>query len=481
MNLNAGAALSWQEGTSGFNNRRLMFGSTKADSVTTLTNAIDGNNSYRYFHAVDNPNSTADKAVLTGAVTGIRGMEKRGNGVLEFANQTYDNTLNGGSPTTPGWQSTDGDQVRSYDAGTLRIIGDLVTGNLNNNDPTRSGGGANNQIEMRGGKVYITGDLRTSHIYSEGQEYYGVRTSGLTVLGDVYDRGSTNLNGGTVSIGGFLQTGDSWGINNGTVMTVNNGRAGVNNANGADRDINVDSGSDLTINGTVRASSMRTNNKRDVFGIKTGASIHVNGTVFLNGNLDVNPEGNANEHIDTGGILDGSGTINTGQIYVTNQGKLGGTLTLNVRNQVIIHGETDSTRVGTLAPGAAAGGSGTLTIAGSGGNLTLEGNSHYAYDGGDMVNVLNQLNLNNDWNLDLLSGGARLQEGGSLTSFHYGSMGNFDSTPNYNISALIAATWISNNFDTNTLSLSANGGAVVLTGLSIRPPLWTGLSATTDN
>jgi len=78
VTLEGGAELAWGDADSGFNGNYLMFGSDEADNVVTLTNNIDGGDGNRNIRTFDNPNSTADYAVLSGDFTNMRAFSVRG-------------------------------------------------------------------------------------------------------------------------------------------------------------------------------------------------------------------------------------------------------------------------------------------------------------------------------------------------------------------------------------------------------------------
>ncbi|MEI7594097.1 MAG: autotransporter-associated beta strand repeat-containing protein, partial [Actinomycetes bacterium] len=208
-----------------------------------------------------------------------------------------------------------------------------------------------------------------------------------------------------------------------------------------------------------------------------GSTIHVNGTAIVGNRGGSNIYFNA-DNPTTGGGLNGTGTVSFNYGEFHNGASLGGSLTMNVKDRLEFHGDN-----GILAPGF---GAGTLTINGT---LQLNDGSHYSFDAGDMVNVNvfgssntgSQLIANDNWNLDFKTGGSTFAAGGSIELFHYTNLGSFDTTPNYNVSALIAAGWLPGSFDTSTLSLTASGGVVTLFGLQRQPIIWTGDSSGPGN
>ena len=71
----------------------LKFGSTTAAAVTTFQNSLDLGSTDRTIQVDDNPNTTADMAVITGNISGAAGIIKTGAGVLELSGaNTYGGT-----------------------------------------------------------------------------------------------------------------------------------------------------------------------------------------------------------------------------------------------------------------------------------------------------------------------------------------------------------------------------------------------------
>jgi len=524
VTLNTDATINWNDDPSGFRGRRLMFGSGTADDVVTLTNNIDAQNGYRYIYAFDNPNSANDKAVLSGNLMNLSGFEKRGDGVLETKGNA-------------GLLSTSGDQVRIYDGGTLKVNGNLRAGDEYTETEPRYIGSSDRNVENYDGKLIVTGNVQANWYYGGGS----AANSSNDITGNLTIRSHYEQNEGTAHIGGNLQTGAEWvGVRNTTVLTVDgNIRSGAPNGSAADRDVyswgggrmivggdvaanrlyfeqgkaangqlpgitvggtvnlqdgidlrtgsstmnNVNSpnyvnlyyGAELTVNGNLVTNSINANEWDYWYGTGRGSAIHLNGATAVINSGDGNININANNPSTGYGVLDGSATVSANNVSLWNKAMLGGTLTLNVKDKVEI-GENS-----VLAPGNSAG---TLIIgknSGTGGNLQMNNGSEYWFDGGDMVNVGGQLTVNDNWTLDLLTGGQRLVAGGSLTLFNYGTLGTFDDTPTYDVSALITAGWLPGDFDTGTLNFTTTGGSIVLNGIQLRPPVWTGGNSDPDN
>jgi len=452
VTLNSGADLSWGSNTNGFNSTRLMFGSGTADNIVTLTNNIDAQNGYRYFYAFDNPNSSVDKAVLSGTITNLRGGEKRGDGVLELSQ----------SLTT-----VDGEQLRNYGGGTLKVNGNLQVGSLYTGADARYIGSSNYNFEnYEGSKLNVTGNVQASRFYGGDNANSVTNVTGNVTLHNTYEQ-----DGGSAYIGGNLSMGDSnmW-IRNTTTMVVNGDlRVGAPWGTGADRNLYFQNGADLIVNGTLRTAYVQADWGTNVN--NRGGSLHINGTAYIGSNGDGTMDMNANSAINGGG-LDGSGIVNATTVNLNNNAILAGTLALNLKGTATLNSNS------VLSPGGA--GVGTLSINrvdGSGGNLTLNNSSIYNFDGGDLVKVSGALTVNDNWTLKLLAGGNRLASGGSITLFNYGSLGTFDYVPTFDVSALIAANWLPAGFNTSTLSISAVSGKIVLSGIQLSSPKWSGLGA----
>jgi len=442
VTLNSGATILWGA-EDGFRSKRLMFGSGTADDVVTLTNDIDGQTGYREIYAFDNPNSANDKAVLSGAVTNMRGFSKRGDGLLEMSNSLI---------------TANGDQTRQYGGGTMKINGDFQVGNLyTGTDPRYIGSANGNNIEIyENSALQVTGNIQANYLYMNNSA-----SNSIDVGGDVSLYNRWNMENGTAHIGGNLQTGNDHSyFDRGTVTIDGNLRSGLAYAGGgADRNVYVRNGGDLTVNGDLDAGWLETSGSDGT----RASSVHLNGIATIGNNGNGNMKFNAENQPD-GGVLDGSGTVKANYVEFHNGAKLGGTLTLNVSNKVEMHGSNS-----ILAPGNSAG---TLNIVG---NLQMNGGSHYEFEGGDLTNVTGTLTVNDNWTLDLMAGGYRLAEGGSITLFNYGALGTFDIAPTYNVASLIAAGWLAPSYDTSSWTISTGGSEIVLNGLQLSAPEWTGL------
>lgn len=119
-------------------------------------------------------------------------------------------------------------------------------------------------------------------------------------------------------------------------------------------------------------------------------------------------------------LINGNNSAATGAVTVAAAGTLGGVGTVG--------GAT--TINGTISPGDGAG-VGTLSFAG---NLTLNNNSVFTFQGGDLIDVNGTLDLNDNWTLSLTGG---LVNGGSILLFTYDILAaSPDLVPTFDISQL---------------------------------------------
>ena len=124
VQLNNGTGnLTWStvSGTTNFlTSGALVLSSTTADGVVDFQNGLvfNGNGGAREVRVLDNPNTTADYARISGSITGANGLTKTGAGLLEL---TGNNSYGSASYTT------------SINAGTLRVGSANALGNTSGN------------------------------------------------------------------------------------------------------------------------------------------------------------------------------------------------------------------------------------------------------------------------------------------------------------------------------------------------------------
>ncbi|MCE5328383.1 MAG: PEP-CTERM sorting domain-containing protein [Planctomycetaceae bacterium] len=508
VNLEGGATLYWNNQDNGFRGTRLMFGSTTADNVVTLTNDIDAQSGYRYIHVYDNPNSTADKAVLSGAVTNLWGLEKRGDGELQ---------MNG--------FATMGEHVRIYDGGTLRVIGDLRSGNAYTGTDPRYVGASDRDIYVgngdgnyTGNKLIVTGNVSANYFNADNRP-----GSLVDISGNVATEYRFEMNAGTGHIGGNLQTGEHVYLRNATVMTVDGSlRAGVVQTQGnADRGVYLESGSRLsvggslqgwhvytdgtagtgyTVGGDVSAWRFELNKGTSSVGgsimttehlyVQNGSQLTVGGNIATQGNIYVQnngggllavnvageegkgiiqlgTSGNGSMYVENGTAenpnrLKGNGSITGSHIYFNNNAGLEGNWDITTSNLVQIAGNA------YVAPGNSIG---TITVDG---NLQMDNNSTYNWELGNGVAdliVINdgRLTLQNGWKLVLDGYGfdnARLVD--KLYLFQYTGTTDWTQTQFY-APIWSLGTTTDERWHTESLAFVQDATGIYITGLKVDP------------
>jgi fibronectin-binding autotransporter adhesin len=168
---------SGQQMTSGTTNfiqaGHLIFGSNTADNVVTFENPIDMAGNLFRVRVVDNPNSSADSAVLSGVLSN-GGLEKSGDGLLTLTgNNTYAGTL-----------------IKS---GTLRIGAGGTTGSII--------GGVDNRATLafnRSNALTFSGSISgTGNFLKQG-------AGNLVLDGTSTYTGATTIEAGRLSVNGVL-------------------------------------------------------------------------------------------------------------------------------------------------------------------------------------------------------------------------------------------------------------------------------------
>lgn len=236
---------------------------------------------------------------------------------------------------------------------------------------------------------------------------------GSLVIGEnvqAYFRSSNNLGDGTeLTVNGVLDVSNKvTSAINPTIKSLSGtGAVLANRSNGSTNTLTIDGG---VTTGTTTFSGIVANGVSPLAITKAGSTTQIlsgnntytgvttvnAGTLLINGNQS---SATGNVTIAFGATLGGTGTI-------------GGTTTVN----------------GTLAAGTSPG---TLTFSQG---LNINDGATYAFEGGDLVIVNGQLDLNDNWTLALGSGFA---DGGSTVIFSYGSLaGSPDLTPTFDISGL---------------------------------------------
>jgi autotransporter-associated beta strand protein len=267
VNIGSGTSLSWGS-TQGTNIMgTLKLSSAESAALTTFQNRVNLNGEYRTIRVADNPNSTADSAVMSGVIsnsTGTGGIYKTGNGLLRLSGT---NTYNGSTIITEG----------------------ILQGNIGSNIPT------NSYLLFEGGifqpysSTTFTRSLGTSGATvgwssSSTGGGFAARSSALTV--NINNNGSSLTWGSNIY--GTLYLNAS---NSAAALTFSNGL----NLNGGARTIQIDDNPNSTsdrvnLNGAITGGS--------------GSSLTKNGmgTLYIQGS--------------TANTYSGSTTIYGGTIYL---------------------------------------------------------------------------------------------------------------------------------------------------------------------
>ena len=202
----AGTDFTWED--IGFVNsgHALVFGSTRADAritwvdninLTSVAQAVNYN--ARQFRAIDNPNSNADVAVLSGTISGTvrNDLMKTGNGDLIL---TGNNTYNGATLITDGTLRVNGSTANSFltdvrDGGTLGGNGTVAGVQVENNGTLAPGDLKGNASILNTASLAFAGSGAKLTIELGGTTAGGNNTSG-------YDR--VNVTGGITLAGAQL-------------------------------------------------------------------------------------------------------------------------------------------------------------------------------------------------------------------------------------------------------------------------------------
>ncbi|MBN2580810.1 MAG: autotransporter-associated beta strand repeat-containing protein [Pirellulales bacterium] len=157
VNVGNGTALTW--GSSGGPRGTLKFGSSTAANVTTFCNNINLNGSNRTVQVDDNPNSSADYAVLSGILsnsTGTAGIIKTGTGLLLL---TGDNTFNGVTTISEGTIQIGNGGTTGCVSGNIANDSILVFNRSDNYAFAKSISGTGSLIQQGPGVLTLTGSM----------------------------------------------------------------------------------------------------------------------------------------------------------------------------------------------------------------------------------------------------------------------------------------------------------------------------------
>lgn len=372
------ASLQWNNGAFLADGYALLFGSTRATSVITLTNNIalnDGatTNGYsaREFRVFDNTGSSSDAALLSGVLSGSLQSDllKTGDGTLILtATNTYaGNTL--------------------IQGGTLQIGNAGFTGTLGN--------GSGLVVIGSGGILAFnrTNTYAVSNPISGAGSLRQTGSGGTTVL-----VATNTYTGGTTITAGTLQIGDP-GSNGGTTGSI------VGNVSASSGTLlRFNRSDDLTYAGNVSGSGSLEQAGSGVLTL-TGTNTHTGGTTISAGTLqlgDGNSTGsvagnitndgtltfNRSDDITYSGVITGSGSVthaSSGALTLTGASNYSGGTTITTGNLFIGNGGTTGSITGDVTNG---GGlnfnrSNSFTFAGniSGGDVNQNGSGTVTLSG----------------------------------------------------------------------------------------------------
>lgn len=366
VNVGNGAALTW--GTTVGTNLvgTLKLGSSSSANVTTVQNAINLGSATRTVQVDDNPNSTADYAVLSGVLSGSGSLTKTGLGTLRLTGS--------GNTYTGDTTVLDGSVVLAKTSG-YAIPGNLtITATSNRTFVTLN---ASNQINPAATVSFGGGNWPYLLLHGNNQTVAGISdTTGNGVIQNTYSEtdvstlSTLTVNNATDnSFNGYMR---DTSIGTGTFALVKTG-AGTLTLSGG----NIGYTGGTTINGGKLLLQNVTNSAF------FGTSFVNNGTLELNSSTDINFTGAVSgsgvfSKTGTNTVTLGSNVACTGGLNIasgkvilqdTNSAMLGGSITNGGTLQV----NTDAADVaisGNIANGANYGevvknGAGTLTLTGS--------------------------------------------------------------------------------------------------------------------
>ncbi|MBN2217305.1 MAG: autotransporter-associated beta strand repeat-containing protein, partial [Pirellulales bacterium] len=288
VNVGNGTALTWGSTVGTHLVGTLKLSSPTAGNVTTFQNSINLGGASRTIHVDDNPDTSADYAVLSGVLSGTGSLTKTGSGTVY---------LSGGSGNTYSGDTT-------VWAGGLRLdksSGVAIPGNLN----LMSGGSDNNSVYLQ----------RSNQIASSGSiTFAGTPTtySQLILLGH-----SQTVAGISCSMGnGVIEnTKDESGISTNGTLTLNNAADNYFDGYLRDRASGSSTGKlalvkngagTLTLVGENISYSGGTTVNAGKLVLRDASSMA--GNIALNGvTLDFD---NSGAEVNYGGVLSGTGTVN---------------------------------------------------------------------------------------------------------------------------------------------------------------------------
>ena len=187
----------------------LKLSSTTAANVTTLQNAVNLNGADRTIFVDDNPNSTADYAVMSGGISGAAGIVKTGTGLLKLTgtnNYTGTTTISGGvlqanlgtGLPSSSYLVLDGGVLQNTTTSFTRSLGTTQSGSYF--EWTANGGG----FSPSGSALTVNIGGRRPHVdlgFHARHEHHGtLKLGSATATANVTFQNGLDLGGGTQTI-----------------------------------------------------------------------------------------------------------------------------------------------------------------------------------------------------------------------------------------------------------------------------------------
>lgn len=222
LRLNGGnSSITWNAGSMVSDGRELIFGSATADNVVDFQNALNlgsGTVQPRTIRVLDNTNSTADRARISGAITNTTaGMSiiKEGAGVLEFTSNS--NTYSGGTVVNAGSLLVNNTSGSGTGTGAVSVNAGAVlggNGTISGNVTVNSGGTlspGNSPGVLTVGSLLLnagsTTALEINGVTTRGTDFDGINittASGLTYGGNLtFSFGNSLANASTLDLFNF--------------------------------------------------------------------------------------------------------------------------------------------------------------------------------------------------------------------------------------------------------------------------------------
>jgi autotransporter-associated beta strand protein len=230
VQLNGGtAAVTWNSGNFVQSGGALVLGSTTADNVVDFRNAINLNGFTGTVRVNDNPNTTADYAIISGAISGASNLTKTGAGTLVLTNNS----------TYSGTTTISGGRLQVDSAGSISNSSRVVISGSNADLRWNSSTAFERPLTFTQGTISGSGSINTAVTVGTNNVLSPGNSPGI----QTYTSGLTWASGGS-----YL-----WEINDWT------GAAGTNfdqvAVSGSPLNISATSGSPFTINITSLTGS----------------------------------------------------------------------------------------------------------------------------------------------------------------------------------------------------------------------------------